>query len=114
MSVSHKIVNVSVSHIIVICRVILRELDGGGQTMVGSGSNITTKHCQTHLRRGITKILSILWLTDISGVTYRHLQIYLNYPFLYLSQFEHVFGFALSVYFFTQLFPFGEEKSHVM
>ena len=39
MSVSHKIVNVSVSHKIVIYRVILRGLDRGGQTMVCNGPN---------------------------------------------------------------------------
>ena len=80
LSVSHKIVNLSVSHKTVIYRVILRGLDRGGQTMVRNGpnwclaDNITTKHCQIHIKRGITKILSILWLTDISCVTYRHLQ----------------------------------------
>ena len=31
-----------------------------------------------------------------------------------LSQFEHVFGFALSVYFYAQILPFAGKKSHDM
>ena len=53
--------------------------------------------------------------TGLGQVTYRHyLRDYLNCPYFYLSQFEHIFGFALSAYFNAQIIPFGEQKSHDM
>ena len=88
MSVSDKIKIVSVRHKITIYRVILRGLDRGGQKNFCNCPNwcladiITTKHCQTQLKRGTTKILGILWLTDISCVSYRHLQNLFKLPIL--------------------------------
>ena len=101
VSVIHKIVNVSVSHKIVIYRVILSGLDKIGWTMVCNGPNLCLadnmlrKKYQTQLKRGIIKILSILWLTHISSGLTDTCKIYLNCPYFYLSQFENVFGFAL-------------------
>ena len=40
-------------------------------------------------------------------------KIYLICPYFYLSQFEKLFGFAISVYFYAQIFPF-EEKNHML
>ena len=37
-------------------------------------------------------------------------KIRLNCPYFYLCQFEHIFCFALSVYFYAQIFPFGEKN----
>ena len=131
MSVSHTIVNVSVSHKIVIYRVFLRGLDRGGHTMDCNcptwclANNMLSNNYQTQLQRGITKIISILWLTDISCMTYRHLQnlfkltIFLPksvwtciwFCLISVSVYQCI---SVSVYFYAQIFPFGEKKCHDM
>ena len=120
MSVSHKIVNVSVSHKIVIYRVLVRGADRWVLTMVcngpywcpvdymlRNGHGTWSKTTKTGLRVFCDLQTFLAWLTDTC-------KIYLNCPYFYLSQFEHIFGFALSVYFYAQIFPFGEKKSHDM
>ena len=111
MSVSHKIVNVSVSHKRVIYRVFLRGLDRGVQTMVCNGptwclaDNRLRNNYQPQLQRGITKILSILWLTDISCVTYRHLQNLSKFPiFLPKSVWTCIWFCLISVFFMDKSF----------
>ena len=66
---------------------------------------------QKQLKTGLRVICDLqtflAWLTDTC-------KIYLNCPYFYLSQFEHIFGFALSMYFYAQIFPLGEKKSNDM
>ena len=109
MSVSLKIVNVSVSHKIVIYRVILRGLDRGGRTIVCDGPYWCLAD---YMLRNIYKTLSNTAKKRHNEnkkyfVTYRHflsdLQtlsiFFLNCPYFYLIQFKHIFVFALSVNF---------------
>ena len=118
MSVSHKIVNVSVSHKIVIFRVFLRGLDRGGQTMVCNGptwclaDNMLRNNYQTQLQRGITKILSIFWLTDFFCVTYRRLQNLFKLPiFLPQSVWTCIRFCLVSVFLCTNLSIWREKIS---
>ena len=122
VSVSHKIVNVSVSHKIVIYRVLVRGADRLVLTMVCNGPYWCLVDYMLRDGHGTwsktTKIvvfcvLSILWLTDISCVTYRHLLKYLNFPYFYLCHFEHIFDFALSVYFLCTNLSIWREKHNI-
>ena len=119
MSVSHKIVNVSVSHKIVIYRVLVRGADRWVLTMVYNGPywcledymlrnyhGTWSKTTKTGLRVFCDLQTFLAWLTDTC-------KIYLNCPYFYLSQFEHIFGFALSAYFSAHIFPFGV-KNHLI
>ena len=37
----------------------------------------------------------------------------LNCPYFYLSQFEHIFRFVLSVYFYAQIYQFREKNNMI-
>ena len=104
VSVSDKKDNVSVSHKIVIYRVFLRGADRGVLTMVCDGPNwcpvdyMLRNYHGTWSKTEKNRHKSILWLTDVSCVTYRHLKNLVQGPVFPLSQFEHIFCFALSVF----------------
>ena len=115
-NVSHKIVNVSVSHKIVVYRVLVRRADRLVLTMVCNGPlwclvdymlrndhGTWSKTTKTGFRVFCDLHTFLAWLTDT-------FKIYLNWPYFYLCQFEHIFGFALSVYLCAQIFPFGEKN----
>ena len=110
MSVSQKIVNVSVSHKIVIYRVLVRGADRLVLTMVCNGpywclvDYMLRNGHGTWSKRTKNRFQSIWWLTDISCVTYRHLLNLFKLPiFLPKSVWTHIrFGF-ISVFLCTNL-----------
>ena len=77
MSVSHKIVNVSVSHKIVIYRVLVTggrrtSLDNSLQWSLLVPGGLHVNKWSWNLVKN--RLKTILWLTDISCMTYRHFQ----------------------------------------
>ena len=119
VSVSLKIVIMSVHHKIVIYRVLVRGADRLVLTMVCNGPywcpvDYMLKNCHGTWSKTNKKGLQVFcdlqtffaWLTDTCKIN-------LNWPYFYLSQFEHIFGFDLSLYFYAQIFPFGE-KNHMI
>ena len=109
VSVSHKIENVSVSHNIVIYREFLPGADREVLTMVWDGPNwCQMVYMKRHFHWPWSKTeenrhIGILWVTDISCVTYRRLRNLVQKPIFPLSQFEQTFCFALSVFFIAIL-----------
>ena len=114
-SLSHKILNVSVSHKMVIYRVLVRGADRLVLIMVcnglhwcpvdymlRNGHGTWSKTTKTGLRVFCDLQTFLARLTDTCDN-------YLNCPYFYLNHFEHIIGFALSLYFYEQIFLFGEK-----
>ena len=119
MSVSHKIVNVSVGHNIVLYIVLVMGADRLVLTIVcngpywwpvdyrlRNGHGTRSKTTELGLRVFCDLHTFLVWLTDTCKIN-------LNCPYFYLSQLKNIFGFALSVGFYAQKFPF-EEKNHLI